>query len=63
MEGNLVGKRRESEGWSKVTAVFEDSDVSFLLPRDATMAELAERLAIMAVPHGAPVAVDIRLAG
>ena len=58
----MVGKRKDDKGWSKVTAVFEDSDVSFLLPRDATLAELAERLAIMAVPHGAPVAVDVRLA-
>lgn len=62
MEGSLVGKRSE-KGWSKVTAVFEDSDVSFLLPRDATLAELAERLAIMAVPHGAPVVIDVRVAG
>jgi hypothetical protein len=59
----LVGKRNDDKGWSKVTAVFEDSDVSFLLPRNATLAELAERLDIMAIPHGAPVAIDVRLAG
>ena len=59
-----MGKPIETSGWSKVTAVFEDSDVSFLLPRDATLAELAERLVMMAEPHGGlPVAVDVRISG
>jgi hypothetical protein len=60
----MSDKRNGNTGWGKVTAVFEDSDVSFMLPRDATVAELAERLAMMAEPHGGlPAALDVRLQG
>jgi hypothetical protein len=47
-----------------VTAVFEHSDLSFLLPKDATLAELAEQLAALAEPHGGlPTVLDLRISG
>jgi hypothetical protein len=47
---------------SHVTAVFEDSYLSFALPRGTTLGELAERLAVMAEPHGGlPTALDVRV--
>jgi hypothetical protein len=48
----------------RVTAIFAASDVSFLLPKTATLAELAERLAAIAEPHGGlGTAVMVRLTG
>jgi hypothetical protein len=49
-------------GTSRVVAVFEDSYVSFALPKGATLGELAERLAAIAEPHGGlPTALDVRV--
>jgi hypothetical protein len=45
-----------------VTAVFEYSDVSFLLPKDATLGELAEQLAAVAELHGGlPTMLAVRI--
>ena len=53
---------RTTSGQSRVTAVFEHSDFSFLLPKDATLAELAEQLAALAEPHGGlPTMLDLRV--
>jgi hypothetical protein len=45
---------------SRVTAVFADRALCFTLSKDATLAELTERLAFMGA--GMPVAVNVRLA-
>jgi hypothetical protein len=46
----------------RVTAVFQDSRLSFDLVRGATFAQLAERLARLGEAHGGlPVSVDIRV--
>ena len=48
---------------SRVTAVFENAALAFNLPREATLAELAEELAALGERYGGPpLYVDVRLA-
>jgi hypothetical protein len=47
---------------NRVTAVFQDSRLSFDLTRDATFAQLAERLGRLGEAHGGlPLTVDVRV--
>lgn len=47
---------------SLVTAVFQDTALSFEMPAGATMADLADYLADLGELHGGkPIAVDVRL--
>jgi hypothetical protein len=47
---------------NRVTAVFQDSRLSFDLARGATFAQLAERLAGLGEAHGGlPLSVDVRV--
>jgi hypothetical protein len=56
-DGQKIGPRP-----NHVMAVFEDSYLSFVLPKGATLGDLAERLAVMAEPHGGlPTALDVRV--
>ena len=48
---------------SRVTAVFETAALAFNLPRDATLAQLAEELAELGeLCGGKPLYVDVRFA-
>ena len=45
-----------------VTAVFNDAKLSFDLAREATFAQLAERLGMLGKSHGGlPLSVDVRV--
>ena len=45
----------------RVIAEFEDSSLSFPLPRGATFEDLADRLASLGQSHrGAPISVEVR---
>ena len=44
---------------NRVTALFADRELSFVLPKDATLEDLAGRLASLRV--GTPVAINVRL--
>jgi hypothetical protein len=45
----------------RVTAEFDGSALSFALPPEATLADLAGRLAALGRPHrGAPISVEVR---
>jgi hypothetical protein len=47
---------------NRVMAVFQDAALAFNLPREATLAELAEELDILGERYGGrPLYVDIRL--
>jgi hypothetical protein len=47
----------------RVTALFQDAELSFDFARDATLAKLAEELCIFGERHGGlPLAVNVRLA-
>jgi hypothetical protein len=53
---------RSAEATNEVTVVFEDAALMFALPRDATLEDLAERVAGMATHHlGGPVAIGVKL--
>ena len=46
----------------RVTALFQDAELSFDFSRDATLAKLAEELCIFGERHGGlPLAVNVRL--
>ena len=48
---------------SRVTVAFEDGALSFMLSKDATFEDLAERLDRLAERHhGKPVAIEVKLA-
>lgn len=48
---------------NRVTAVFQDARFSFEMAREATFAQLAERLSRLGEMHGGlPLSVDIRVA-
>jgi hypothetical protein len=48
-------------GHSRVTAVFEDRALSFILAKGATLEELSDRLADLGGRHnGRPVAITVR---
>ena len=62
MPRNDRSSRHRIPDQSRVTAVFEYSDVSFLLPKDATLGELAEQLAAVAELHGGlPTMLAVRI--
>jgi len=47
---------------NRVTAVFNDAKLSFDLAREATFAQLAERLGMLGEIHGGlPLSVDVRV--
>ena len=47
---------------SRVTAIFQDTRLTFDLARGATLAQLAERLSSLGEAHGGlPLSVDIRV--
>jgi hypothetical protein len=47
----------------RVTAIFQDVELSFDFARDASLAKLAEQLCILGEIHGGlPLAVNVRLA-
>ena len=51
------------EETSRVMAIFQDAALAFNLPRDATMAELAEELGALGELYGGlPLYVDVRVA-
>ena len=48
---------------SRVTVAFEDSALSFMLSKDATFEDLADRLDRLGERHdGKPVAIEVKLA-
>jgi hypothetical protein len=52
-----------SRGQARVTVAFEHGAISFMMPKDATFEDLADRLdRVGKRRHGAPVAIDIKLA-
>ena len=53
-----------NEGWrSRVTVAFEDRALSFMLSKDATFEDLADRLDRLGERHhGKPVAINVTLA-
>lgn len=53
-----------NEGWrSRVTVAFEDRALSFMLSKDATFEDLADRLDRLGELHrGKPVAINVTLA-
>lgn len=56
----MMGKQRTEP--SRVRAVFREAALSFNLPREATLEELAEELgALGEIYGGAPLYVDVRL--
>jgi hypothetical protein len=47
----------------RVTAIFQDVELSFDMTRAATLAELAEQLSLLGEFHGGlPLSVDVRIA-
>jgi hypothetical protein len=47
---------------NRVTAVFENTELSFDMARGATFAQLVERLSILSEAHGGrPLSVDVRV--
>jgi hypothetical protein len=60
----VTEKRSDAARQNRVIAMFAEGYVSFGLPRGATLADLAERLAARTPRHrGSPIAVEVRLAG
>ena len=58
----MVMTNRKPAAASRVTALFKDSAVCFLLPEGATLEDLAERLADLGEHHGGvPLQVDVRV--
>lgn len=48
---------------NRVMAVFQDAALSFEMAREATLAQLAEQLALLSEIHGGlPLSVDVRVA-
>jgi hypothetical protein len=46
-----------------VTAVFQNARLSFEIARDATLAQLAERLCMLGERHGGPpLSINVRIA-
>jgi hypothetical protein len=55
-------KRRRSQRPARVTAVFQDAELSFELARGATLAQLAEQLSRLGEAHGGPpLSIDVRV--
>jgi hypothetical protein len=56
----LTDKQRTQQ--SRVMAVFEEAALSFNLPREATLSDLAEELGVLGERYGgAPLYVDVRI--
>jgi hypothetical protein len=48
---------------NRVTAEFQHAKLSFEIPRDATLAQLAERLCMLSEIHGGlPLSIDLQVA-
>ncbi len=63
LAGDAVMNGATVQRTHRVTAVFQDAELSFDLARDATMAKLAEQLCILGERHGGPpLAVNVRVA-
>jgi len=61
VEGVMHKSREHRLRPSRVTAVFEDSALSFILARGATLEELSGRLADLGQGHkGRPVAITVK---
>jgi hypothetical protein len=53
---------KSAQNTNRVTAVFQNSRLSFDLARGATLAQLAERLGRLGEPHGGlPLSVELRV--
>ena len=52
--------REQRSGLSRVTAVFEDRALSFILAKGATLEELSDRLAHLGRRNGCPVAITVK---
>jgi hypothetical protein len=60
VQGDLLMKSAQKP--NRVTAVFQDSRLSFDLARGATFAQLAERLGKLGEAHGGlPLSVELRV--
>jgi hypothetical protein len=54
--------QRNAQKPNRVTAIFQDARLSFDLAREATFAQLAERLGTLGEAHGGlPLSVDVRV--
>jgi hypothetical protein len=61
--GDTVMNCKSAERPHRVTAVFQDTELSFDIGREATLAQLAEQLCMLGEIHGGPpLSVDIRVA-
>ena len=47
---------------SRVTVAFEDSALSFMLSKDATFEDLADRLDRLERQHSTPIAIEVKFA-
>lgn len=61
VEGGMHKSREHPSRPSRVTAVFDDRALSFILAKGATLEELSDRLADLGQRHnGRPVAVTVK---
>ena len=59
----MLNTQHDESRPSRVTVAFEHGAISFMMSRDATFEDLADRLDRLGRRHhGAPVAIDIKLA-
>jgi hypothetical protein len=55
--------RKPAQRPHRVTAVFQDAELSFDIAGEATLAQLAEQLCMLGESHGGlPLSVDVRVA-
>jgi hypothetical protein len=53
---------KPSQSNNRVTAIFQHAKLSFDIEREATLAQLAERLSMLGELHGGlPLSVDVRV--
>jgi len=59
----MVNIHNDGSSPSRVTVMFADGALSFMLSEDATFEDLADRLDRLGErPHGKPVAIEVKLA-
>jgi hypothetical protein len=59
----MLNNHRDKSRPSRVTVAYEDGALSFMLSKDATFEDLADRLGRLGGRHhGKPVAIEIKLA-
>jgi hypothetical protein len=59
----MLNNHRVGSRPSRVTVAFEDGALSFMLSKDATFEDLADRLAPLGEwHHGKPVSIEVKLA-